>query len=217
MHKVCFEKYPCVLSCEHSDWIMDERHVNIIHNIVMDNNFKTIVEIGSYMGYSTCALLAALDKGKQFNLHLVEPWQYRPEETSNLDEAIDWCTNKESIKIHNLQSDAFWSSACPKDIDLVMIDGDHHIPSASTDFFHVLKNNIPNIISHDSNPPLKRLATAKEWGSKIIADILKSHKDFKFLEDKESRAGERTYRGLLYATKEEIAFQRADKIFKDLC
>tara|TARA_R110000751_G_scaffold57571_1_gene122064 strand:+ start:321 stop:911 length:591 start_codon:yes stop_codon:yes gene_type:complete len=196
---------------------MDERHVNIIHNIVMDNNFKTIVEIGSYMGYSTCALLAALDKGKQFNLHLVEPWQYRPEETSNLDEAIDWCTNKEAIKIHNLQSDAFWSSACPKDIDLVIIDGDHHIPNAATDFFHALKNDIPNIISHDSNPPLDKEWGKSCYGSKIIADILKSHKDFKSLEDKESRAGERTYRGLLYATKKDVEFQRAERIFDELC
>lgn len=196
---------------------MDERHVNIIHNIVMENNFKTIVEIGSYMGYSTCALLAALDKGKQFNLHLVEPWQYRPEETSNLDEAIDWCTNKGVIKIHNLESDVFWSIACPEDIDLVIIDGDHQIPGASTDLFHALKNDIPNIISHDSNPPLDKEWGKSCYGSKIIADILKSHKDFKSLEDKESRAGERTYRGLLYATKKDVGFQRADKIFKELC
>jgi hypothetical protein len=217
MHKVCFEKYPCVLLCEHPDWIMDERHVNIIHNIVMENNFKTIVEIGVYAGYSTCALLAALDKGKQFNLHLVEPWQYRPEETSNLDEAIGWCTNKETIKIHNVDSDTFWSHACPKDIDLVIIDGDHSIPGASTDLFHVFKNDIPNIISHDSNPPLFLEWGNNCYGSKIIADILKSHKDFNFLEDKESRVGERTYRGLLYATKEEVGFQRADKIFKELC
>ena len=217
MHKVCFEKYPCVLLCEHSDWIMDERHVNIIHNIVMENNFKTIVEIGVYVGYSTCALLSALDKGKKFDLHLVEPYQFRPEETSNLDETISYCANKEAVNVHNLESDIFWSEACPSDIDLIIIDGDHRIPGASTDFFYTLKNDVPNIISHDSNPPPE-----KEWakycdGSKIIADILKSHKDFKFLEDKESRAGERTYRGLLYATKEEIAFQRADKIFKDLC
>ena len=215
MHKVCFEKYPCVSFCEHPDWLMDERHVNIIHNIVMENNFKTIVEIGPYVGYSTCALLAALDKGKQFNLHLVESWEDVID--TNLSKAVGLCANKGAIKIHSLKSDVFWSSACPKDIDLVIIDADHDIPYASTDLFYTLKNNIPNIISHDSNAWVN-----KEWGkycygSKIIADILKSHKDFKFLEDKESRVGERTYRGLLYATKEEIAFQRADKIFKDLC
>ena len=215
MHKVCFEKYPCVLLCEHPDWLMDERHVNIIHNIVMENNFKTIVEIGTYIGYSTCALLAALDKGKQFNLHLVET--NKEVIDKHLSKVTGLCTNKGAIKIHNSKSNFFWSSACPKDIDLVIIDADHKISGASTDLFYTLKNNIPNIISHDSNAWVN-----KEWGkycygSKIIADILKSHKDFKVLEDKESRVGERTFRGLVYATKEDREFHKADKIFYDSC
>ena len=176
----------------------------------MRNSFKRILQIGIYTGFSSSATFTALDKGKNFDLHLVD---LRPQES--VEKLVRACDKPDNISVHSMFSSKFWPTLNKK-IDLVIIDGCHEIPAASTDLFYSLENNIQNIISHDSNAWVNQ-----EWGhacigSKQIAEILQNDRRFHCLEDKKDRPNESTYRGLVYATMKQHLFDKAKPIFEEL-
>ena len=211
IEEVNFEKYSeSYQAAEHKFWLMDKRHISIIHNIIMCNSFKRILQIGIYTGFSSSATFTALDKGKNFDLHLVD---LNPEES--VQKLIEACDKPDNISVHSMLSSKFWPSLSKK-IDLVIIDGGHTIPDSSIDLFYSLENSIQNIISHDSNAWVN-----PEWGhtcigSKQIAKILQNDRRFHYLEDKKDRPNESTYRGLVYATMKQQLFDKAKPIFEEL-
>ena len=64
INKTLIEKYEFTLDCDHPDWLTDKRHVEIIYEFLMANDFKRVAEIGSYSGFSTAAFIEALNQGK---------------------------------------------------------------------------------------------------------------------------------------------------------
>ncbi len=211
IEQVDFDKYSeSYEAAQSKSWLMDKRHISIIHNIIMCNSFKRILQIGIYTGFSSSATFTALDKGKNFDLHLVDV-----EPQHSVEKLIEACDKPDNISVHSMLSSKFWPSLSKK-IDLVIIDGGHTIPDTSIDLFYSLENNIQNIISHDSNAWVN-----PEWGdmcigSKQIARILQNDRRFHCLEDKKNRPNESTYRGLVYATMKEELFEKAKPIFKEL-
>ena len=208
---VNFDKYSeSYEAAQRKFWLMDKRHISIIHNIIMCNSFKRILQIGIYTGFSSSATFTALDKGKNFDLHLVD---LNPDDS--VEKLIEACDKPDNITVHSMLSSKFWPSL-NKEIDLVIIDGGHTIPDSSIDLFYSLENNIQNIISHDSNAWVNQ-----EWGhtcigSKQIAKILQNDRRFHCLEDKKDRPNESTYRGLVYATMKQQLFDKAKPIFEEL-
>ena len=227
IEQVDFEKYAhSYEEAQKKIWLMDKRHISIIHNIIMGNNFKRIVQVGVYTGFSSNAAFTALDKGKDFELHLVDSncWNNVVEVVSGetysedidgiISRCINLCSSSEKIFYHNMTSEEFLKKN-NEPIDLLIIDADHDIPNASTDFFYAIENNVENIISHDSNSWINT-----EWGhyclgSKQIAKILQNDRRFYCLEDKEDRPNESTFRGLIYATMKQELFEAAEPIFKE--
>jgi hypothetical protein len=205
-----FEKYEFTLDCDHPDWLTDKRHVEIIYEFLMANDFKRVAEIGSYSGFSTAAFIEALNQGKDFKFHISE---LAP--TRQLKALISLCKKPDNIILHVQTGEEvleYW-----RDFDFVFIDGDHDVKGAGAELLMILRYGIPNLMAHDSNIYKIDKIYHPCKGAELIARTMKSHKDYYWLEDKEERQGELTDRGLFFATMDENKYNVAKEIFLELC
>ena len=90
-----FERYNFTLDCDHPEWLTDKRHIEVIYEFIMANDFNRVAEIGSYSGASTAAFIEALNQGKDFNLHIAE---INP--TRQLRALISTCKKPDNIILH---------------------------------------------------------------------------------------------------------------------
>ena len=216
MHELNLDKYSFTNKyyCDFPEWLMDERHVKIIHNLVMECNFKCVVEIGCYSGFSTVALIESLNKGKLFDVHLIEPYP-----TQKLLSALSMCKNRERILLHEKQARQALKEDRAEDfvseIDLIIIDGDHSLGGAGANLLFCLRNNVPNIIAHDTNKDKLDKQKHPCWGAELIGHALRNHKDYMCAEDLKTRPNESTDRGLLFATVDKNNHSIARKIFDE--
>ena len=205
-----FEKYEFTLDCDHPDWLTDKRHVEIIYEFLMANDFKRVAEIGSYSGFSTAAFIEALNQGKDFKFHISE---LAP--TRQLKALISLCKKPDNIILHVQTGEEvleYW-----RDFDFVFIDGDHDVKGAGAELLMILRYGIPNLMAHDTNIYKIDKIYHPCKGAELIARTMKSHKDYYWLEDKEERQGELTDRGLFFATMDENKYNVAKEIFLELC
>ena len=205
-----FARYEFTLSCDHPSWVMDKRHVEVIYEFLMRNDFSRTCEIGSYTGYSTIAFIEALNHGKDFKFHISEP-----NPTHQLRALISLCTKPDNVILHTQQGvDVLekWTN-----FDFVMVDGNHNIEGAGLELLMILRNGTPNVIAHDTNVSKRDAMNHPCLGSELLGRTLWSHVDYKCIEDKEQREGEKTDRGLLFATINEDTYQIGQEIFKDKC
>ena len=93
-----FEKYEFTLDCDHPDWLTDKRHVEIIYEFLMANDFKRVAEIGSYSGFSTAAFIEALNQGKDFKFHISEIVP-----TRQLKALISLCKKPDNVILHVIE------------------------------------------------------------------------------------------------------------------
>ena len=205
-----FTRYEFALECDHPHWITDKRHIEIIYEFLMRNDFKRVAEIGSYTGYSTAAFIEALNNGKDFKLHIAEPTP-----TKQLRALISMCKKPDNVILHvQVGKDVLnnWN-----DFDLVFIDGNHAIVGAAAELLMTLRHKTPNIMAHDTN--LYAIEDKDEYcmGSELIGRALWSHEDYYCVEDKEKRNGEKTDRGFLLACREEDKYKIGKDIFRELC
>ena len=206
-----FARYEFTLNCDHPNWVMDKRHVEVIYEFLMRNDFNRVCEIGSYTGYSTIAFIEALNHGKDFKFHISEP-----NPTRQLRALISLCAKPDNITFTCSQQGVDvlekWT-----DFDFVMVDGNHNIEGAGLELLMILRNGIPNVIAHDTNVSKRDAMNHPCLGSELLGRTLWSHVDYKCIEDKKQREGEKTDRGLFFATINEDTYQIAQEIFKDKC
>jgi hypothetical protein len=203
-----FTRYEFTLDCDHPDWIADKRHVEIIHQILIRNDFKRVAELGSYTGFSTAAFIEALNQGKDFKLHIIDPCP-----TKQLRTLISMCKKPQNVILHTQKGEdvlAKW-----RDFDFVFVDADHSIKGAGADLLMLLRNETPNIMAHDTN--LFNIGNNQGEGSDLIGRVLSSHKDYMCIEDKKQRPNELTDRGLFFASREKEKHKIAEEVFKELC
>tara|TARA_Y100000361_G_scaffold122978_1_gene115454 strand:+ start:633 stop:1256 length:624 start_codon:yes stop_codon:yes gene_type:complete len=204
-----FKKYEFTLNCDNPDWTTDKRHVAIIYEFLMRADVKRVAELGSYTGFSTAAFIEALNNGKDFKLHLSEP---RP--TPQLKTVISMCKKPDNVVLHTQCGVNFlevW-----KDFDLVFVDADHSMVGAGADLLMLLKNEIRNVMAHDTNLN-SMISNYDGMGTELLGRVLKIHPDYKVIEDKEKRKNEFTERGFLFASMDDDNYNIAKGVFEDLC
>ena len=205
-----FERYNFTLDCDHPEWLTDKRHIEVIYEFIMANDFNRVAEIGSYSGASTAAFIEALNQGKDFNLHIAE---INP--TRQLRALISTCKKPDNVILHVQSGEevlAHW-----KGFDFVFIDGDHDVKGAGAELLMILRHGIPNLMAHDTNIHEIDKINHPCKGAELIGRAFKSHKDYYWLEDKEERRDEFTDRGLFFATMDEEKHKVAQEIFERLC
>lgn len=175
---------------------MDEYHIDLLHlacslDTGKSPSEKVAVEIGSFNGASTSALIEAVNKGWLSHLHIVE---LKPNAT--LRKVMAMCKYPEKLTLHTTP---YWETNIGY-ADLVFIDGDHKWPAVG-DTLCALTSGAPIICMHDSN---SWPAIAGTWGAKLAADMLKNDTSRHYFEDKEKREGLSTHRGFLVSAIRDI-------------
>ena len=177
-----FEKYRFTLDGENA---MDEYHIHLLHAAAMlpssgDENIA--VEIGSYRGASTSALIEAINKGALTHLHIIEVCPNRA-----LNRVIESCRFPERVTLHTRPS---WELSVPR-ADLVFIDGDHKWPAVA-DTLWALTRGARIICMHDSRswPRLPKC-----WGAHMGARLLEDVPGRQVFEDAVDRPTMATFRG----------------------
>ena len=204
-----FSKYEFTLDCDHPDWITDKRHVEIIFQFLMQTDLQRVAELGSYTGFSTAAFIEALNQGKNFKLHLSE---ISP--TKQLRNLISMCDKPDNVVFHEQAGRDVLQKW--KDFDLVFVDAKHSIEGVAGELLMILRNNIPNIMAHDTNL-INLTEHLGAEGPELIAEVLSSHRDYFSIEDKEEREGAQTDRGFFFASTEKENYEIAKNIFEELC
>lgn len=170
-------------------WHMDALHISQLEAVLYGANPSRVMEIGSFMGFSTSMFVDALNRGLNFELHLVEP-QLLP----SLSKLINSCARRQNIVLHKAMS-----HEVDLDCDFVLIDGHHEWP-ALHDLARALANNTKVIALHDTKTYLHGVRDC--WGAFEAANILRNAKGRRFKEDYEKRENMRTERGFMASIAE---------------
>lgn len=184
-----FDDAPYQFTHHPNGWDTDDMHIHALHaaaclDLGVSPGARIAVEVGSFRGKSTAALIEALNKGFLDHLHIVE---VKP--TESLRQVIALANDPAAVTLH---TQPFW------DIDIgpisfAFIDGDHRWPAVA-DTLRALSLGARVIALHDTQA-WPRMADL--WGSHLAAKTLKQFADRSWIEDAADRPGLRTFRGFL--------------------
>lgn len=181
---------------------MDARHVKFIYDLCMAYNFKSVLEIGAYMGWSTSALIQAIREGKKFELTVAEV-NIQPSLKKLLME-----NGKLQALFNGNSLDAMKRG---KNEALIVVDGDHRIDQVSREVGYLLLNETPTVLAHDVSGAREEFA-----GAAFLGKVFRAHPAYKTLTDDRWRPGEWTERGFLFATRLPDVWEKAQPIWKKM-
>jgi hypothetical protein len=175
---------------------MDEFHIHLLHeackiDVGVHHLDKVAVEVGSYHGASTSALIEALNKGLIGHLHVVE---IKPNDV--LRRVLSMASDPSRVTLHTCP---FWEISLDA-VHLVFIDGDHKWPAVG-DAMRALTLGASVIYMHDSQSYPSIPGT---WGAKLAASMLKDCKDRHWFEDCVPRSGWMTHRGFFVSVPRSV-------------
>lgn len=173
------------------DMAMDQLHIQLLHEASRLSGKNRIgVEIGSFRGASTSALIEALNEGFLSELHIVEPVP-QPE----LLQVVSMANDPSKIHMHTCNS---WEVGIPM-AHFVFIDGDHQGP-ALQDLLQALDWGADVICLHDS---IRTEPFA--WGSATAVGLLSHMKERNFFHDNKHRPDARTERGFCVSSSSDVS------------
>jgi hypothetical protein len=196
-----FEKYNYTF--EPKTMCMDLRHIYMVYNILINNDFKNVLEIGSFRGASTTAFLEAMIIKPNLNVSICDI-----DITPHLQTLINSCQTKDRLKILNTHSKNVINSG----YDLICVDGDHTYNNVKEEVDLLLKNNIGTILAHDTNAQIAGYALCE--GSHYLGITLKQQ--YLWCEDVKDRPNELTKRGFFACTKDKATFENIKQIVEVL-
>jgi len=176
-------------------WAMDLLHVQLLHGAAhlkttRPNNERVAVEVGSWQGFSTSALIEAVNLGLYSHLHVVET-----NPVPELYAVIAKCKYPERVTLHH---HPMWELDLGR-IDFAFIDGCHKA-GAFADLFIATACGAEIICMHDGLMHLDHTC----WGAVYGAKFLRRMPGWHYVEDGKRRSGADTTRGFLVAAKQEI-------------
>lgn len=188
-------------------WGMDIRHILILHNILLLPFFSKVLEIGTHHGLSTTAFIEAnIKRDDKFEIHLCD---IKFEES-----AKNLCLNIQAANMHELRSSDYLQNS-PK-FDFALLDGSHIAEDVEDEFEYLCLNGIDTLMLHDVNTQFLIENKETPWfdGPMFLKHKLLASPDWLCLEDSLYRVGEKTERGLFFATTKKIIYDEAAKIFE---
>lgn len=125
---------------------------------VSEDRGPSVVEIGSYLGASSCFLAAGLEESaKNGRVHCVDTWSNDAMSEGGRDTMQEFLANTDSLK-HRINPIRGWSTEVRDDvakaagaIDLLFIDGDHSYEGCLADwqtYAHLLSESAV-VVMHD--------------------------------------------------------------------
>lgn len=183
---------------------MDKRHVFLLHEILLAWPFKWVVELGSFAGASSTAFVEAINRGASLTATFSE--------VSIQDSLVDVLKNcKDMSRIRLTRMPSWMVLDTDEPFDFVFVDAAHDMDTVSLEVKKLLRRRPLCVMAHDTSSTDN--GHSKCEGAKFLADTFRSQSDYLCLEDNRRRAGERTERGLFFATKDKGLFEIAKGIY----
>ena len=186
---------------------MDKRHIYTIFSILSAWPFASALELGSWLGASATAFVEAINGGAKMRATFCDV-----QVTQGLQNVVNNCKNFAGggWTIANLPS---WELLAREDqYDFILVDAYHDIDSVSREVAELIKRKPLCIMAHDTNATAAGYPKAE--GAKFLADVFRAHPEYHGMEDCVYREGERTERGLFFATTEPALFKVAAEVFR---
>lgn len=188
-------------------WGMDFRHILILHNILLLQSISHVLEIGTHYGLSTTAFIEAnLKRENKLKIHLCD---IKFEDSSRR-----LCQGIADVTLHELRSSDYLQNS-PK-FDFALLDGSHIAEDVEDEFEYLSLNGIDTLMLHDVNTQLLPENKDTPWydGPMFLKQKLMASPDWLCLEDSLFRVGEKTERGLFFATTQKNIYDEASTIFE---
>lgn len=166
-------------------WHMDWRHVEMIHAVLCHELPASVVEIGTYRGASTSAIMEAMEAHPQINRAMLVDYAFQIPE---------WVTATVKNRVEMFAGD--FALMHGHRADCWIIDGNHEMQPACQDLRSALHGGAKIIIVHDTHTAAA-IGVGGHDGAAFIAAQLKSK--YPCFADALKRDGELTHRGLLIA------------------
>ncbi|TLU81518.1 MAG: class I SAM-dependent methyltransferase [Chlorobium sp.] len=201
-----FEKYSFLY--KKTSWAIDIRHLMVLHNLLMNLDFKKVLEIGCHYGVSSTAFIETLNY-KNIEIHFCDKRL-----TKSIKVIAKQGMLNGNIFLHQEDSLSFLENQI--NFDFSFIDGFHISEQLMSEFELLTAVGIKNILLHDTNTYLIENINNSIFfdGPPLIAKRLLSSKNWYCIEDKQYREKEETDRGLFFATQNAQIFDMACEIFE---
>lgn len=181
---------------------IDTRHRNWLRDVLLSGCFRRVLEIGSFCGYSTLAFIDALKAQKVEQVHLCDI-RLRPQLAERI--AGTGVVFHSSFSRDLLAADGDW--------DLVFVDGNHSAATVKEETELLLRHRVPTIVAHDTQSHPYYAGCDGPQHLKLAVQ----RAGYFVIEDSLMRDGERTHRGMLFASTDMKAYEIARQHFVTHC
>jgi predicted O-methyltransferase YrrM len=103
----------------------------LLYDVLLRVEFKNVLEIGCYRGYSSVAFLQALDDGAGFRYTIADP---RPDMLT-LTTLVERCDHRDKVKIRRKKS----IDVIDKHFDFIFVDGNHTAEGIGPELLRILE------------------------------------------------------------------------------
>jgi hypothetical protein len=170
---------------------IDERHRNWLREVLLNGEYRRVLEVGSWKGFSAAAFFDALTEGKVEEVHLCDS---RPQ--PELEAAVRRHPLRDRITLHRTPSvdllgrDADW--------DFTFIDGNHSARVVGAELNLLLPMRLRVVAFHDTSSCGRyEGCDGPQWAKRAY-----QRAGYFCIEDSVFRPDERTERGLTVCCRE---------------
>ena len=200
-----FATYPQVWRMP--EWSVDRRHTYWLFDVLTSGAIRTTLEIGCLHGATSMAFVEALNRGTLTHATFCDK-----EILPALRETVAHCKYPGSIRLFEGMSVDLLDKG--GSYDLVFLDGDHRLPAVSAELERLLPMKPRCIVAHDTS------ATAAGFHD-CEGPVYLKHRlqglGWLCLEDAVPRFGERTHRGMFFATTDPELYEIARSAMASRC
>ncbi len=189
------------------EWSVDRRHIYWLYDLLASGRIRTALEIGCLHGATSAAFVEALNRGKLEHGIFCDV-----EILPALRETLDRCADQERIRIFTGMSVDLLDAG--GSFDMVFIDGDHRLEAVSAELKRLLRMRPRCIMAHDTNTTAAGHRDCE--GPTYLKHRLQALGWF-CLEDSLPRRGERTHRGMFFATTDPDLYEIARASLASRC
>ncbi len=188
---------------------MDDRHIFIMHDILKAWPFKSALEIGSFNGASSTAFIEAINSGEGLGKSGIVTF-CDVCVSESLVSVVGNCCLPERVRITRQPSWAVLDSKL--DFDFIFVDGAHDLDSVTLEMKRLMRRRPLCMMAHDTSATEAGYSQCE--GAAMLMQTFVDEPSYLCLEDCETREGERTNRGLFFASTDRKLYLDAASIFK---
>lgn len=187
---------------------MDLRHLAMVAEIAR-LGWGHVIEIGTWTGCTTAAILAAGDRVEKLSLCDIEFSQALADVAMVATQAA----RLDGLSFLKMPGVDALKQECAPDYDLIIVDGDHSLPNVERETVQLLRLQPRCIVAHDVSSTAAGYPHC-EGPAHLYAELIRD--GWHTYVDAEDRPGEKTKRGLLAATKDRNLAHKLAIIFDSL-